>query len=118
MKKVLVKGKLGKNILHHYEWVNTRQPQSGKIKKELSRYAKDVWVYWDPKARASHAVTRDYQEDLKAWYHLQEGNASWVQGMDNLSEQISDAHRELLKKPPVFVQPAYTPGNCTDLCCC
>jgi hypothetical protein len=82
-----------KNILDHYEWVDTRMPQDGRIKKELSRYPKDVWVYFDCQHRASHAVLRDYMEDLKAWMAKETGGKEWVLGMDNLAEQTSDAYR-------------------------
>ena len=76
-----------------YEWVDASKPQSSVVQKELTRYPKNVWVYWDPKFRQSHAVHRAFIKDLKAWCEREEPGKPWVVGMDNLGEQVSGASR-------------------------
>ena len=47
--------------------IDTRIPASTIIKNEMGKYAKGVWIYYDPKSRTSQAVLRDILTDLKKW---------------------------------------------------
>ena len=89
--------KSGEKIGRSYKWVNTRKPHSKQVAAELGDYLKGVWVYWDPKFRASHFVRRDYLIDLKKW--MKDHNVyEAVLGMDNLGEQCSPQYRKQLRK--------------------
>ena len=40
--------------------VDTTRPADPRLRQEMDEYAPGVWIFWDPKFRASHQVSVDW----------------------------------------------------------
>jgi len=60
-------------------------------------------------------VVRDIIADMKKWIFEIHGRCEVALSLDGLYEQDNPYVRNLFKKGPVVITPAFTPGGCTDL---